>query len=662
MDLVNIAFIKALGITLFHSIWQATLIALVMSIVLSVIKKKYAKERYLIALSSLFVLFITSIYTFSITYQSTLANGILTEDSQFSESFATVIMLYSEEGLVEWLKNLMMKNIQWITLLWCIGLFFFLFKIIYGLQHTRNIESSAREIKVQWLTNMLEDLKGKAKVDMVIKVKESIKILQPSVIGIIKPAIYFPIGLVNSIDPREAEAILAHELAHIIRNDFLINIVQSIIETFYYFHPAVWWISANIRCERENACDDLAIDIIGDKVQYAKSLLVLQALETNVNPGLAMTLTSKNTPLFDRMKRILNQPYNKHEMKQKIFATIILMSSIIWISATESPVLDDHQEQVSEETLTLIQDELPPVRFVNNDIEADTIPKDSTKSKSMIVEVEDGEIKRLNIDGKEIPEEEFDDHSIIVDELGSKNTWHFNSNDMSEWINLENIDEMKARMHIYHDSIWPSLSQNFQFHKLGEDDHNYIFFNGEDSDSSWNEIRFPHGNYQFQFDRLDTLRLDMDSLRSKMGKLKIHLGEVGERFEFMMDSIDFPRMGSEFKFRFDSLDFSHIHESFKHLDTFRFPDFDHSFSYLHPGNLQHTLLQQLKKDGLYKEGGNEIKLSYDRLEINGEKQSETLLKKYKQLYEKRTGVDFLQGTSLNIVISKDSENQEIKRL
>ena len=131
----------------------------------------------------------------------------------------------------------------------------------------------------------------------------------PMVIGYLKPIILFPLGTVNQLTQQEVEAVLAHELAHIYRNDYLLNIIQSFIEIIFYYHPAVWWISANIRTERENCCDDIAVKICGSSITYVKALVILDEIQPTPNLAMLFSSDSKNQ-LLNRVKRILNQPQN----------------------------------------------------------------------------------------------------------------------------------------------------------------------------------------------------------------------------------------------------------------------------------------------------------------------------------------------------------------
>ena len=113
-------------------------------------------------------------------------------------------------------------------------------------------------------------------------VVESALVDVPTVVGWLRPAILLPIAALASLSPAQVEAILAHELAHIRRHDYAVNVLQTIAETLLFYHPAVWWISKRIRAEREHCCDDIAVAVCGDPVGYAQALAELESWRTVV--------------------------------------------------------------------------------------------------------------------------------------------------------------------------------------------------------------------------------------------------------------------------------------------------------------------------------------------------------------------------------------------
>jgi type II secretory pathway component GspD/PulD (secretin) len=123
----------------------------------------------------------------------------------------------------------------------------------------------------------------------------------PTVIGWLRPVILLPAGCLLGLSAAQLEAILAHELAHIRRHDYLVNLLQNVVETLLFYHPAVWWVSRRIREERENCCDDLAVEICGDRVTYARALATLEELRHA--PG-QLALAAAGAPLLQRIRRL----------------------------------------------------------------------------------------------------------------------------------------------------------------------------------------------------------------------------------------------------------------------------------------------------------------------------------------------------------------------
>jgi beta-lactamase regulating signal transducer with metallopeptidase domain len=125
----------------------------------------------------------------------------------------------------------------------------FLLRLLGNIGYTYYLKNHLNFPTESCWQEMLDRLAQKSGFSKAIQLVESALVRTPMVAGHLKPVILFPIGMINRLDPREAEAILAYELAHILRHDYLFNILQSIVETLFYFHPAVWWLSGAIRHE-----------------------------------------------------------------------------------------------------------------------------------------------------------------------------------------------------------------------------------------------------------------------------------------------------------------------------------------------------------------------------------------------------------------------------
>jgi len=238
-------------------------------------------------------------------------------------------------------------------------------------------------------------------------------------LGIIKPILLFPIGLINSLSPKEVEAILAHELAHIKRHDYFFNILQSFAEVAFYYHPAIWYISNVIRNERENCCDDIAIATTGHPVSYAKTLVKLQELKgVALKPAMAF---SGNSGAFKRrVMRILENPQKASFIKDKLVMTTIFLACLF--TGADNIPLDGTVEQSDKFDIYVIDD--CPKDPEDIKLYLDTIPERNTYSikkksleKEIELDMENGEIVKLKIDGEDIPESEYEKHADIVEEL-----------------------------------------------------------------------------------------------------------------------------------------------------------------------------------------------------------------------------------------------------
>jgi len=138
-----------------------------------------------------------------------------------------------------------------------------------------------------------------------IRLLQSAVVDVPTVIGWLQPIVLLPASALAGMAPPQLEAILAHELAHIRRHDYLVNLLQTLVETLLFYHPAVWWVSRRIRIERENCCDDLAVSLCGDPYTYARALADLEELRAGAG---RLALAATGGSLLYRVRRLLGAP------------------------------------------------------------------------------------------------------------------------------------------------------------------------------------------------------------------------------------------------------------------------------------------------------------------------------------------------------------------
>jgi type II secretory pathway component GspD/PulD (secretin)/beta-lactamase regulating signal transducer with metallopeptidase domain len=155
------------------------------------------------------------------------------------------------------------------------------------------------------LQHRLKELSGRLGVHRAVGLLESALVEVPTVVGWLRPVILLPASALTGLRPEQLEAILAHELAHVRRYDYLVNIVQTVVEILGFYHPAVWWVSHRIRVERENCCDDLAVRVCGSSLQYAKALACMEEIRHSAG-DLALAVTGGS--LVTRIARLLGRP------------------------------------------------------------------------------------------------------------------------------------------------------------------------------------------------------------------------------------------------------------------------------------------------------------------------------------------------------------------
>jgi beta-lactamase regulating signal transducer with metallopeptidase domain len=340
-------FDYALGWTVIHSLWQAMAIAILMGIAMIVLRKKTAKVRYWVANTALLAVLLAAITTFTYYYDISKEPPVV----QFTPDITNPVFVQGEVatnarqspplgdlgGLsLEGFKAYFNQHIPLIVLVWIMGVALFILKLLGGISYVYYLRSRLNFPADEYWIETLDKLKNKVGVKQSIDLVESALTRTPMVVGHLKPMILFPIGAINKLSPTEVEAILAHEIAHVMRKDFIFNILQSVVEALFYYHPAVWVISSTIRNERENCCDDVAIEICGNSMDYAKALVMVQemAYYPMYQPAMAFAGNRKNQLLY-RVQRILNQPQNKTNVMEKLIATCMLVVVMMGLSFGE---------------------------------------------------------------------------------------------------------------------------------------------------------------------------------------------------------------------------------------------------------------------------------------------------------------------------------------
>ncbi|WP_075187075.1 M56 family metallopeptidase [Teredinibacter haidensis] len=282
--------------TIIHSLWQCTLIALVLGISLAINRHQSANGRYLQGIIALIMCVTVSVATYAHLYHSvTNATNVMQTPN--------TLLQYSD-SLWQQIYSLLNKNVQYILLVWLTGF------TLQFIRYARDFFEASmlryrgcENVNPEWF-GRCQQLAHYLNLSKVIQVKNSCRVSSICVLGHFKPVILLPIGLLTSLTTEQVEALLLHELAHIQRNDYVINAIQSFVRLLYFFNPAVMWISTRIDRERENSCDDIAVKYCGCPTLYAKSLTSISELESRLATVLA---ANKNKyQMLPRVKRLFS--------------------------------------------------------------------------------------------------------------------------------------------------------------------------------------------------------------------------------------------------------------------------------------------------------------------------------------------------------------------
>ena len=319
----------ALGWALVHSLWEGFVVAAALLAVLALVRSPRA--RYAAACAAMVGLLAGFGVTIYRLMPPQAAHRISFEVSPavvISHGGAPVVPAVA----TAWDSR---SLLPWLTPLWTAGVLLFQLRLFAAWM----IAGRLRRVGVcqpsaEWIER-LDGLRARLRLTKTITFLESCLAEVPVVIGHAKPVILIPVGLLTGLPVGQIESILLHELAHIRRADYLVNLMQTAVEGLLFYHPAVWWISNVIRAERENCCDDIVVATRGDAHEYATALA---AIETNRWTMREAAVAATGGNLGNRIRRLLAQP----ELPRTTFAPfiaagIMIISSAALLAAWKTP-------------------------------------------------------------------------------------------------------------------------------------------------------------------------------------------------------------------------------------------------------------------------------------------------------------------------------------
>jgi TonB family protein len=295
--------VSSLGWTLLHFCWQGAGVALALWCALGLLPARWTRARYGAACLALALMVALPVGTFArlaaeVRPVAPEAPLLRMEAVAGPEASGAPVQLPLRERVAEALD----AAAPWVPAIWLVGVVLFLGRLKLGLAAARRMRVAGTQAAPKELQSLLRQLAARLQVARAVQLMHTAVVQVPTVIGWLRPVILLPIGCFSGLSQTQIEALLAHELAHIRRHDYLVSVFQSVVEALLFYHPAVWWVSRQVRQERECCCDELAVGVAGDRLAYARALSLLEERRAGSQE---MALGANGGVLTMRIRRLL---------------------------------------------------------------------------------------------------------------------------------------------------------------------------------------------------------------------------------------------------------------------------------------------------------------------------------------------------------------------
>lgn len=327
------ALAMAISRALIQFIWQGSIAGVALWAALFALRNRTANARYAVGCAALALMALLPIATaWSLYHGPATANSRQEIRNPLSLVSAVPAGAPSQGVWLLWLQT-------WALPVWSTGVFFFSTRMALGYRHAYRLRRRGKPAgeSVVRVVNRLAAAMG---VRRAIRILMSSIIDTPAVVGWFRPVILLPAAALMGLTPLQLEAVLAHEIGHIKRYDYLVNMLQMLAETLFFYHPAVWFASKRIRIERELCCDDLAVRFSGNALRYARALTTLEKLRLTT-PGVAMASTGG--PLMYRIQRLVGvntREYSPSRLPALLaigLGILCLALNVSWVHGQDAP-------------------------------------------------------------------------------------------------------------------------------------------------------------------------------------------------------------------------------------------------------------------------------------------------------------------------------------
>ena len=340
MSFIPETIIRALCWTLLHSLWQGLILAVLAGAVMLLTKRAPSATRYII-LGILAMSFLAgSGYTFFREFRSpvTSAPSFTTHAAPVGGTPSAPAAWAQDQPApasgVDQLVQYFNAHASIVVVLWFIVFLARFVKLLSGVVYVQRVRHyKTNPVPAEW-QDRLTSLVQRLKITRPIRLLESALIKVPVAVGWLKPLILVPVGMLAQLSPDQVESILLHEFAHISRRDYLFNLVQNIVDTLFFFNPALLWVSSLIRTERENCCDDVAIRETRSRRKLIEALVSFHEYQQSTQ-NYVLAFAGQPNGIVKRVERIVhkrNHSLNAGERLLLMVGVLLLCGAFITIN------------------------------------------------------------------------------------------------------------------------------------------------------------------------------------------------------------------------------------------------------------------------------------------------------------------------------------------
>lgn len=317
-----------LALTLIHFLWQGGLIALTLKLTLIFSSYKHVQFRYIASCIAMLACLLAPIATFSYIYQPEISSSaIFLSNNLIVEQANAALHASPSPWYDEFVVSLPYVSIAWLTVVLLLTS-----KLTTEIYQVRRLSQVGTVLPSQKLQQRFEQLVKKVGASNKTRLLITLETSVPMALGWLKPIVLIPASMVTGLTPQQLDMLLLHELAHVRRQDYLVNFIQTLVETLLFFHPAVRWISKQMRNEREYCSDDIAVEHAGCAVSYAHTLADTASLcrqhRQSAIPSMAMAASGGD--LKQRVVRLVDQHHcSSADDPGKFVASALIIVSML---------------------------------------------------------------------------------------------------------------------------------------------------------------------------------------------------------------------------------------------------------------------------------------------------------------------------------------------